>query len=56
MSTFVANCKAIAGRTSNCQVMAGRSKKFCKVFLGRDTKGCKVYVYLYIDTYTLHPC
>lgn len=36
MSTFVANCKAIAGRTSNCQVMTGRSKKFCKVFLGRD--------------------
>jgi hypothetical protein len=20
------------------------------------TKECKVYVYLYIDTYTLHPC
>jgi hypothetical protein len=44
MSTFVANCKAIAGRTSNCQVMAGRSKKICKVFLGRDIR-CTVSLY-----------
>jgi hypothetical protein len=36
MITFVANCKAMAGRKQNCQVYAGRSKKICKEISGQD--------------------